>query len=102
MNAVDVREMGEGVLRAFRVVNYVKGGRELKGFSASLALIGHHLSGPCAAHSMGHDLHWGPSRKEVVLRKVLEYEIILGKVRGQKGGLAELLLDGHHSPGMSG
>ncbi|KAG1794033.1 uncharacterized protein BJ212DRAFT_1306956 [Suillus subaureus] len=28
-------------------------------------------------HGMGHGSHWNPPRKEEVLRKVLEYEIIL-------------------------
>lgn len=70
-----------------------------KGFSASLVQIGH-LTDPYVVRSMGRDLN--PPRKEEVLRKVLEYEIILGKVREQKGGLAELLLDEHHSPGMCG
>lgn len=73
----------------------------LKGFSASPALI-EHRTGPYAVYSMGHDLHWDPPRKQEVLRKVLEYEIILGIVREQKEGLAELLLDGNHSLGMSG
>lgn len=73
----------------------------LKGFSASPALIGH-PTGPCGEDSMGRDLHWDPPRKQEVLRKVLEYEIILGIVHEQKGGLAELLLDENQSPGMSG
>lgn len=73
----------------------------LKGFSVSLALIGY-LTGPYVVQSIGRDLHWDPPRKEEVLRKVLEYEIILGKVHEQKGGLAEPLLDEHHAPEMSG
>lgn len=73
-----------------------------KGFSASPALIGH-PTGPCGADTgMGRDLHWDLPRKQEVLRKVLEYEIILGIAHEQKGGLAELLLDENQSPGMSG
>ncbi|KAG1812134.1 uncharacterized protein BJ212DRAFT_1371605 [Suillus subaureus] len=43
-------------------------------------------------HGMGHGSHWNPPKKEEVLRKVLEYEIILkAEARNEEWNGSELL-----------